>query len=65
MFLLEVLGTRVMISYIFLHHSSFSAYLRQPKSTTKQERWKYVENVIKVLGMEDFSEAIVGVPGEG
>ena len=54
-----------MISYIFLHHSSFSAYLRQPKSTTKQERWKYVENVIKVLGMEDFSEAIVGVPGEG
>ena len=43
----------------------FSAMLRQPKSTTKSEKVAYVEEVVKMLGMEDFAEAIVGTPGEG
>lgn len=43
----------------------FSAMLRQPKSTSKKEKYEYVEEVIKMLNMEDFSEAVVGVPGEG
>ena len=43
----------------------FSAYLRQPKSTTRKEKDEFVEEVIKMLGMEDFAEAIVGNPGEG
>ena len=43
----------------------FSAMLRQPKNVTKEEKYEYVESVIKMLGMEDFAEAIVGVPGEG
>lgn len=43
----------------------FSAYLRQPKSVSKQEKEAFVEEVIKMLNMEDFSEAIVGNPGEG
>lgn len=43
----------------------FSAYLRQPKRVPKAEKWKHVENVIQVLGMDDFSEAIVGIPGQG
>jgi ATP-binding cassette, subfamily G (WHITE), member 2, PDR len=43
----------------------FSAMLRQPKSTSKKEKYEYVEDVIKMLNMEDFAEAIVGVPGEG
>ncbi|KAJ9606104.1 hypothetical protein H2200_009065 [Cladophialophora chaetospira] len=43
----------------------FSALLRQPKSVPIQEKYAFVEDVIRMLGMEDFSEAIVGVPGEG
>ena len=43
----------------------FSAMLRQPRSVSKQEKYDYVEKVIKMLGMEDFAEAVVGVPGEG
>ncbi|KAK6406183.1 hypothetical protein LTR95_018691, partial [Oleoguttula sp. CCFEE 5521] len=43
----------------------FSAMLRQPKSVPKQEKHDYVEDVIKMLNMEDFAEAVVGVPGEG
>ncbi|KAK5118312.1 hypothetical protein LTR62_002825 [Meristemomyces frigidus] len=43
----------------------FSAMLRQPKKVSKKEKYDYVEDVIKMLGMEDFAEAVVGVPGEG
>jgi ATP-binding cassette subfamily G (WHITE) protein 2 (PDR) len=43
----------------------FSAMLRQPKSVSKQEKFDFVEDVIKMLNMEDFAEAVVGVPGEG
>ncbi|KAE9968334.1 hypothetical protein BLS_005903 [Venturia inaequalis] len=43
----------------------FSAELRQPKTVTLQEKFDYVEDVIKMLNMEDFAEAIVGSPGEG
>ncbi|GAB1212649.1 hypothetical protein ATERTT37_001794 [Aspergillus terreus] len=43
----------------------FSALLRQPKSVSKKEKYKYVEEVIAMLGMEEFAGAIVGTPGEG
>ena len=43
----------------------FSAYLRQPESVSIQEKNDFVEEVIQMLNMEDFSEAIVGNPGEG
>ena len=43
----------------------FSSLLRQPKSVPKQEKLDYVEEVIKVLEMETYANAIVGVPGEG
>lgn len=43
----------------------FSAMLRQPKSVSKEEKFEHVESVIKMLNMEDFSEAVVGNPGEG
>lgn len=43
----------------------FSAVLRQPKSVSKQEKYDFVEDVIKMLNMQDFAEAVVGVPGEG
>lgn len=40
----------------------FSAMLRQPKTVSKKEKYDYVEDVIKMLNMEDFAEAVVGVP---
>jgi len=43
----------------------FSALLRQPSSTPYKEKVAYVEEVIKMLGMEEYAEAIVGVLGEG
>ncbi|OPB40554.1 PDR-type ABC transporter [Trichoderma guizhouense] len=43
----------------------FSAMLRQPKSVPKAEKYAFVEEVIKMLNMEEFANAVVGVPGEG
>jgi ATP-binding cassette subfamily G (WHITE) protein 2 (PDR) len=43
----------------------FSAMLRQPNTVSKQAKYEYVESVIEMLSMEDFAEAVVGVPGEG
>lgn len=43
----------------------FSAVLRQPKNVSKEEKYEYVEEVIKMLNMSDFANAVVGVPGEG
>ncbi|KAJ5578431.1 ABC multidrug transporter C [Penicillium hispanicum] len=43
----------------------FSAVLRQPAHVSHQEKLDYVEEVIKLLGMEAYADAVVGVPGEG
>ncbi|KAL3456645.1 ABC-2 type transporter-domain-containing protein [Aspergillus heterothallicus] len=43
----------------------FSAVLRQPKTIPKADKYAYAEEVIKLLGMEDFAEAVVGTLGEG
>ncbi|PYI28297.1 putative ABC multidrug transporter [Aspergillus indologenus CBS 114.80] len=43
----------------------FSAMLRQPDSVPIEEKYAYVEEVIKMLNMEEFAEAVVGVLGEG
>jgi ATP-binding cassette subfamily G (WHITE) protein 2 (PDR) len=42
-----------------------SAYLRQPNSASKAEKNDYVEEVIKILDMQKYADAIVGVAGEG
>ncbi|EFY84348.1 ABC multidrug transporter, putative [Metarhizium acridum CQMa 102] len=43
----------------------FSAVLRQPRSVSKADKYQYVEEVIQMLGMHEFAEAVVGSPGEG
>jgi pleiotropic drug resistance (PDR) family protein len=43
----------------------FSAVLRQPEHVPHQEKLDYVEECIKLLGMEHYADAVVGVPGEG
>lgn len=44
---------------------TFSAVLRQPKGTLHAEKVAYVDEVIKILEMEAYADAVVGVPGEG
>ncbi|OJD40677.1 abc transporter cdr4 [Diplodia corticola] len=44
---------------------SFSALLRQPATTARSEKLAYVEEIIKMLEMETYADAIVGVPGSG
>lgn len=44
---------------------TFSAILRQPKTTSHAEKVAYVDEVINVLEMEAYADAVVGVPGEG
>ena len=43
----------------------FSAMLRQPRETPKEERLAYVETVLDLLEMNSFADAIVGEAGEG
>src|ERR1700712_213750 len=43
----------------------FSALLRQPRDTPRSEKISYVEEVIKLLDMQEYADAVVGVPGEG
>ena len=43
----------------------FSAVLRQPKHVSKEEKYAYVEEVLKLLEMDGYANAVVGVPGEG
>ncbi|KAK1964366.1 ABC-2 type transporter [Colletotrichum sublineola] len=44
---------------------NFSALLRQPMHYTKKEKLEYVDTVIHMLEMGAYSDAIIGVPGEG
>ncbi|KAI5478092.1 putative ABC transporter [Pseudohyphozyma bogoriensis] len=43
----------------------FSALLRQSHTIPRSEKLAYVDEVIKILEMEDYADAVVGVPGEG
>lgn len=43
----------------------FSALLRQPAKTPRAEKLAYVDEVIKLLDMQDYADAVVGVLGEG
>jgi ATP-binding cassette subfamily G (WHITE) protein 2 (PDR) len=44
---------------------TFSALLRQPAHVSRQEKIDYVTEVIKLLDMTEYADAVVGVPGEG
>lgn len=43
----------------------FSALLRQPDHIPRAEKIAYVNEVIKILEMGEYADAVVGVPGEG
>ncbi|KAE8394955.1 ABC-2 type transporter-domain-containing protein [Aspergillus alliaceus] len=43
----------------------FSALLRQPATVSRGEKLAYVKEVISLLEMEEYADAIVGIPGEG
>ncbi|KAL5385845.1 hypothetical protein PMIN02_008718 [Paraphaeosphaeria minitans] len=64
---------RLIISQQDIHlHSStvrealkFSALLRQPAEYSHNERLAHVDDVIRLLDMEDYADAIVGASGDG
>ncbi|KAK4100463.1 hypothetical protein N658DRAFT_516555 [Parathielavia hyrcaniae] len=43
----------------------FSADLRQPFETPREEKYRYVEEIIALLEMETFADAIIGSPEAG
>jgi ABC-type multidrug transport system ATPase subunit len=43
----------------------FSALMRQPKARPETDKLAYVEDVIHMMDMDYYADAIVGVPGEG
>ncbi|PWY68618.1 ABC drug exporter AbcA [Aspergillus heteromorphus CBS 117.55] len=43
----------------------FSALLRQPAHVPRQQKISYVTEVIKLLDMTDYADAVIGLPGEG
>jgi ATP-binding cassette subfamily G (WHITE) protein 2 (PDR) len=43
----------------------FSAILRQPPEYSHAEKVAYVDQVISLLDMEEYADAVVGVPGTG
>lgn len=43
----------------------FSALMRQPAEIPRKDKLTYVEDIIELLDMEAYADAIVGVPGEG
>jgi hypothetical protein len=43
----------------------FSALLRQPPGYSREERLGYVNHVISLLDMDQYADAVVGVPGSG
>ena len=44
---------------------NFSALLRQPASVPRAEKLAYVDNVLEILEMTAYADAVVGVPGKG
>ncbi|KAG9233334.1 putative multidrug resistance ABC transporter [Amylocarpus encephaloides] len=44
---------------------NFSALLRQSAHVPRHEKMAYVDEVIKLLDMSEYADAVVGVPGEG
>ena len=43
----------------------FSALLRQPRTTPKEEKLKYVDTIINLLELHDLADTLVGTVGNG
>ncbi|PLN79457.1 putative multidrug resistance ABC transporter [Aspergillus taichungensis] len=70
--LLDALATRTTMGVIsgeilvdVREALTFSALLRQPAYVPRKEKIDHVTEVIKLLDMTEYADAIIGVPGEG
>jgi ABC-type multidrug transport system ATPase subunit len=43
----------------------FSALLRQPAHISREDKLAYVEETLKLMEMDGYADAVVGVPGQG
>lgn len=44
---------------------TFSALLRQPAHISREDKLRYVDEVIVMLDMQAYAESVVGIQGEG
>ncbi|KAL1892603.1 ATP-binding cassette transporter snq2 [Sporothrix stenoceras] len=44
---------------------AFSAMLRQPRTTSKEEKLKYVDTIIDLLELHDLADTLIGTVGNG
>lgn len=56
---------RTTYAYSISQALEFSALLRQPASTPRAEKLVYVDEVVKLLDLEEYADAVIGVLGEG
>ena len=54
-----------LLTSAYVQSLVFSALLRQPHHVPKAEKLAYVEEVIQLLEMDDYADAVVGILGEG
>jgi ABC-type multidrug transport system ATPase subunit len=57
--------TRVIPAATVREALTFSAVLRQPAIVPREEKIAYVDEVITLLEMEPYADAVIGTPGEG
>ena len=43
----------------------FSAFLRQPNSKSRRDKIAVIDEVLDLMDMREYEDAIVGIPGEG
>lgn len=43
----------------------FNALMCQSSVYSRQEKFDYADEVIKVLGMSSYADAVIGIQGEG
>lgn len=43
----------------------FSALMKQPQTTPREQKLAYVEDILQTMEMDNYADAIIGVPGEG
>lgn len=56
---------RIAMSLTAHQALEFSALLRQPADISKEQKLAYVDEVIQMLEIQDYADAVVGIPGEG
>ena len=65
-FLLQGIKYNPVVMLLTAHQAlEFSALLRQSAAIPKTQKLAYVDEIIQLLDIQDYADAIVGIPGQG